>query len=114
VVIHRIGILPRHDDRRYGQEPIAYQGKEIGKSKEPILTAARWLLDNGAAFPEDTIETYRNGKLSLSGVVGKLAKLTVRENDHGMQLVRWMPFSHNSVFSRTGKNDQPATTIADD
>lgn len=108
--IHRIDILPRSDGRRYGPEPFAYNGKEIGKSKEPILTAARWLLDNGVAFPEDLIETYRNGCLSLSGIVGQLAKLTVSESENGrpsLSLRKWRPFPDVTGASKTEETDFP-------
>jgi hypothetical protein len=108
---HRIDILPR-PNRRHGPEPIAYHGKAIGKSKEPILTAARWLLENNAAFPEDTIETYRpNGVLSMSGIVGQLAKLTVEERDGGnpsLRLRRWRPFSAGTLAPETSKTGSEA------
>jgi hypothetical protein len=100
---HRIDILPRPNGQKHGPEPIAYHGKEIAKTREPILAASRWLLDNNAAFPNDTIEVYRNGKLSMSGIVGKLAKLTVHENDKGLRLTRWMPFLGAAVAPETTK-----------
>jgi hypothetical protein len=49
---HRIDLEP--DPRRHGPTIMRYQGKEIGRSKEPILAAARWLLDNGLPWPDET------------------------------------------------------------
>jgi hypothetical protein len=108
---HRIDILPRPNDAKHGPEPVAYHGKVIGKSKEPILTAARWLLENNAASPDDRIETYRNGKLSLSGIVGECAKWTVRERDDGkpsLSLTRWKAFPHETGCASTDVNARTA------
>lgn len=60
-----------------------------------IYAAARTLLANGA-LPADMIETYRNGKLSMSGNIGICAKLTVIENKNGrpsLSIRRWRPFA---------------------
>jgi hypothetical protein len=58
---HRIDLRPdlRPNGRRCGPMPMFYQGKDIGSSNTPIFAAARWLLENNAAFPDDTIATYR-------------------------------------------------------
>jgi hypothetical protein len=56
---------------------LLYQGKDIGRSDEPILAAARWLLDNRAAWLDETVVTYRGETLCMSGKVGEMAKLPV-------------------------------------
>ena len=74
---------------------MVYNGKAIGASNSPIYAAARWLLDNGAAFPDDTVSTYRGETLCMSGKAGELAKRTVEENNHGnpsLTLRRWRAF----------------------
>jgi hypothetical protein len=80
---HRIDLRPdlRPAGRRHGQIPMLYRGKPIGSSDQPEYAAARWLLDNNAAAPEDRLETYRDDTLCMSGIVGKLAKWTVLEHD---------------------------------
>lgn len=60
-----------------------YQGKRIGASDQPEYSAARWLLNNNAAAPDDRLETYRGEMLCMSGIVGELVKLMVIENAHG-------------------------------
>lgn len=52
----------------------------IGRYKEPLLSVARELLNKGAN-PEETLGLTRDGcKVDMSGKIGKLAKLTVIEN----------------------------------
>jgi hypothetical protein len=58
-----------------------------GDYKTNIYTAARRLLEAGA-HPGDTIQTYRDGQLSMSGVIGDCARLRVRESDHGNPSLR--------------------------
>jgi hypothetical protein len=57
----------------HGKTPMAHNGKIIGSSGSPIYAAARWLLDNGVAWPDDTVATYRGETLCLSGKAGELA-----------------------------------------
>jgi hypothetical protein len=66
-----------HRGRRHGPKTMLYQGKNIGHSDEPILAAARWLLDNRAAWLDETVVTYRGETLCMSGKVGEMAKLPV-------------------------------------
>jgi hypothetical protein len=66
-----------------------------GNYRTNIYTAARALLTRGAS-PSDTIETWRDGKLSMSGNVGECAKLKVEENKDvrpTFSLRRWRPFA---------------------
>jgi hypothetical protein len=102
MTVHRIDILP--DKRGYGRPAMIYNGKPVGKSNSPIYAAARWLLDQGAAQPADTVETWgSDGILSMYGIAGELAKWTVVEDDDGLHLRRWRPFPAGAVGSRTAK-----------
>ena len=69
-----------------------YNGKRIGASDQPEYAAARWLLANNAALPEDRLETYRGGMLCMSGIVGKLAEWTVEETKHGNPTFKLRPY----------------------
>jgi hypothetical protein len=73
-----------------------------------IYAEARKLLAAGADSA-DLIETWRNAKLSMSGIVGQCAKLTVSEDKHGkraMRLVRWMPFPADRYRPETALNEK--------
>jgi hypothetical protein len=58
-----------------------------GEYETTIYDAAGRLLAEGAA-PADTVETWRDGKLSLSGVIGVLAERQVVSASTGPRLVR--------------------------
>jgi hypothetical protein len=73
---HRIDLTP--PPRGHGKTLMAYNGKLIGSSNSPLFAAARWLLDNGAAWPDDRVETYRGDMLCTFGRAGELAKWTVK------------------------------------
>jgi len=99
---HRIDL--QSDKRGYGADTLVHNGKAVGKSEKPIYAAARWLLENNAAFAGDTVATYRGNTLSMSGIVGDLAKLTVVEHDdpgrHGrptLEIVPWSAFPTHAV-----------------
>jgi hypothetical protein len=82
-----------------------------GDCRTTGYTAARRLLAEGAD-PADTIETYRGGKLSMSGIIGKFAALTVAENDHGnptLQLRPYKPFPTVRLAATAPKTGLPAT-----
>jgi hypothetical protein len=73
-----------------------------GNYRWNIYQAARKLIAQGAS-EGDTVETWRGGKLSMSGNVGKLAKLVVRESHHGkpsFELAKWKAFPTNAVAVR--------------
>jgi hypothetical protein len=110
-VIHRIDLQP--DPRRHGPPAMSYKGKPIGRSNAPIYTAARWLLDNGIAQPDDTVETWgADGMLSQYGIAAELAKWTVAEDDRGLYLRRWKPFPTVRVAPKIDETPQPATEAA--
>jgi hypothetical protein len=52
-----------------------------------IYDAARRCLTAGAD-PGDTVETWREGKLSMTGRIGELAKWQVEFRAHGPRLAR--------------------------
>ena len=58
-----------------------------GDYRTTVCDVARRLLAGGAD-PGDTVETWRNGKLSMSGVIGEAAKWTVGSGPYGLRLVR--------------------------
>jgi hypothetical protein len=101
---HRIDLTParRQDDhgrwRGHGAAFASYLGKVIGEFKHPLCQSARWLLDNGRAEPSDRISTFRDGVPALSGNVGAMAKLTVRENEKlSPHFVKWEPMPDSAV-----------------
>jgi hypothetical protein len=110
-MIHRIDLQP--DPRRHGPPAMVYNGKTIGRSNAPIYTAARWLLENGHAQHDDTVETWgADGMLSMYGIAGDLAKWTVSEDDWGLHLRRWKPFPTVRVAPRIDETPQPAIGVA--
>jgi hypothetical protein len=106
--------LPQRDAsypaRRY--DTMFYQGREIGRSDVPICAAARWLLGEGIAGPDDVIGTYRGETLCMYGRAGELAEWTVRENRNGrpsLQLAVWGPFAAAAggpISAKTGFHDR--------
>jgi len=104
----RIDLLPLPNC--HGKTPMVYNGKAIGTSNLPIYAAARWLLDNGAAFPDDIVETYRGETLCMSGNAGELAKWTVEETTHGnpsLVLRHWKAFEtlgESSLAAKTAES----------
>jgi hypothetical protein len=83
---HRIEIVSarrQSGNRRIGQGSYFanYKGEPIGEFRVPECDAARWLLANGHALPDDRLVMCRNGVPALYGRVGWLADHTVEEND---------------------------------
>jgi hypothetical protein len=72
-MIHRIDL--QAPKKGYGKTLLRYNGKDIGASNSPIFAAARWLLDNNAAFDDDTVETYRGNTLCMSGKAGEIGQM---------------------------------------
>ena len=60
-------------------------GEAIGYSHEPVYAAARWLLRNGKASPEDLLTTYRGETPCMTGIVGQLATQTVQDTPEGIR-----------------------------
>jgi hypothetical protein len=90
---YRIDLLPLPNG--HGKTPMLFKGRFIGVSNSPIDAAARWLLDNGLACPDDVVSTYRGETLCMTGKVGELAKWMVVENNQGnpsIILQRWKAF----------------------
>lgn len=79
-----------------------------GDYRTTIYGEARRLLAEGAN-PADSIETRRNGKLSMSGTVGQCAKWEVVD-DGGLRLRK---HSRPSTLARpAAKSLIPGTTLA--
>lgn len=81
MTIHKIYLSPS----TRGITPYSYNGLTIGHSREPLLEAARYLLDSGLAQPDDVVEAYRDSRLCLRAFVEKAARLTVAESGSGLR-----------------------------
>lgn len=91
-ILHRIDIVPHPN--RHEPPQIFYQGQLIGRHDGAIHAAARWLLEQGIAKPEDGIATYRGEMPCLAGIVGELAEWTVQDPPKGqLHYARYKPFS---------------------
>jgi hypothetical protein len=73
---------------------VSFQGKEIGRWRDPECSAARYLVDNGLASREDTLQTYHGDDPQFRGQVGWLADRRVAEDDANggaPHFVKWTP-----------------------
>jgi hypothetical protein len=69
-----------------------FNGEELIRHKAPIYAAARALLDRGASRTATLRMRHRgSATVSMTGVIGALAKLTIVEGDGGLRVVRWQP-----------------------
>lgn len=94
-----------------GRAEMFCSGQNIGVSSEPLFAAARWLLANNQAKPDDQIRIYRDGMLCMSGPVGSSARLTVAEDKRGgMRLTEWRSFDRHS--SQDEPKDAPGSKVA--
>jgi hypothetical protein len=78
-----------------GKCAMTHNGQSLGVSKTPLFSAARKLLQLDLAKPEDRIETYRDGIMSMAGPIWAAAKLTVdEERSSGAPTFKpWKPFA---------------------
>jgi hypothetical protein len=67
-------------------------GEELTRHRAPLYASARALLDRGAS-PMATLRMRHQGSatISMTGVIGALAKLAVVEDDGGPRVVKWQP-----------------------
>jgi hypothetical protein len=84
---HRIDLSPAPEDKA----KMSYSGQDLGLSRQPLFAAARKLLAEGLAKPEDRIETWRGETKCPSGPIWVAAKLSVRAD--GPSFTRWRPFA---------------------
>ena len=83
---------------------ISFGGKEIGVWRDPESSAARYLLDNGLASRDDTLQTYHGDDKRLRGGIGWLADRTVREDAKtSPTFVKWKPFPDARRRAQTAK-----------
>jgi hypothetical protein len=83
---------------------VSFQGKEIGRWRDPECSAARYLVDNGLASREDTLQIYHGDDPQFRGQVGWLAKRMVREDDTtSPTFVKWKPFPDARRRAQTPK-----------
>ena len=87
-------------------------GREVVRSsRQPFLDAARALLAEGAD-PADILIMMRGQTQSLSGPIGKVAKLTVAENDRlGPRFARWEPMTAEKMARAGWASDRPCDKI---
>ena len=68
-----------------------------GDYRTEIYDCARKALNEGAD-PDEQIETYRDGKISMRGRIGDMALLTVKENASiGPIITYWSPHPASAV-----------------
>lgn len=60
-----------------------------GETMQPLLDAARWLLDLGLADPGDRIAALRGGEVAFFSRVGLAASLKVADSPAGCRFVRF-------------------------
>lgn len=114
MTVHRIDLRPDLRKEGHGKTPMLYNGKVIGSSDQPEYAAARWLLDNNAAMPEDKLETYRGEVPCMSGAIGQLAKWTIEETKHGnptFKLRRWKALEIAEVRSPAPETHPPVHPV---
>ena len=73
-------------------------GEELTRHRAPLYASARALLDRGAS-PMATLRMrhQESATVSMTGVIGALAKLTVVEDDSGPRVVRWQPLDRQLI-----------------
>jgi hypothetical protein len=76
-----------------------------GDYETTIYDAARRLIAAGTD-PSHTVETRRDGYLSMSGKIGELAKWTVEFRAAGPRLV---PYKHRGIAPPAAKTPDPGT-----
>ncbi len=108
MTIHRIDLI----EAPKGRATMAYRGETIGTSRQPLFSAARWLIDNDLAEPGDRIETWRGSMRCMSAAVGVAAGLTVKEPDAGgIEVARWTPHPRSLGRSQSGETEAGAATL---
>ena len=77
----------------YDRSCVHYRGDLISEFRCPLYEASRYLLERGLASEADTIAAFRSGVMAISGRLGALAMLTIREAERvGPMFARWVPF----------------------
>ena len=90
-----------------------YAGREIGVWRVPTCSAARWLIEQGAARREDTLRMLRDGHVSMSGDVGWFADRTVVEHASGTpHFGRWSAPPDWLAIDGCGRNPAPNDVAA--
>jgi hypothetical protein len=86
IVIHSVVVPARHLRNLGG----GFGRRRIDVTDPPFYAAARALLDRGASSLA-TLRMRHQGSatISMTGVIGVLAKLTVVEDDGGPKVARW-------------------------
>jgi hypothetical protein len=84
-----ITIYARHPEKWVA----VLDGEELTHHKAPFYASARALLARSAS-PMATLRMrhQESATVSMTGVIGALAKLTVVEDDGGPRVVRWQPY----------------------
>jgi|GEM_PF-3630022 len=74
-----------------GAEVVVLPDRSTVKGPQCEHVAARALIEDGWATPEDELVFMRNGKVSLSGTVHAFASTAVSESSGSPRRVRWAP-----------------------
>jgi hypothetical protein len=73
-------------------------GEELTRHRAPLYAAARALLDRGASpMAKLRMRHQESATVSMTGMIGALAKLTVVEDDDGPRVVKWQPRDHQLI-----------------
>ena len=99
----------RHGARLHGKFVVTLDGRQLCISRQPLLDAARVLLDDGVD-PETSIATRHAGAGfdAMTSTVGAAAKWTVRENESvSPTFVRWWAFPASRVRLSMRQNERP-------
>lgn len=92
--VHRIDLAPSRHDRAV----MMYDGQPIGESRQPLFSAARFLLARGLSQPDDLVATYRGAVMCLRAPVRMAAKLRVMETASGPKF--WLYEDTSEIRSR--------------
>jgi hypothetical protein len=98
-----------HGARLHGKFVVTLDGRQLCISRQPLLDAARVLLDEGID-PATPIAIRHTGAGfdALTSAVGAAAKWTVRENEtQSPHFVRWEAFPASRVRPSMRQNNRP-------
>lgn len=98
MAIHRIEIKECKATKSGTPYRIFYQGEEIGKHRFPMCHGARLLIERGVD-PADMMEMVGWGEavVRMTEPVGKMAAMTIHDNDHFFGFAKYVPFSEREA-----------------
>lgn len=109
---HRIDLEPAP----HGRAVWLHEGRRMGESLSPLCAAARWLLEEGLADPDDRVTAYRGQMACVSARVGVAASLIVADRDRGgigfEKWKHWSGLSRSAVAAKNAPNAQAGRVVA--